>query len=209
MSIGREWRSFARREHRRFDVPMVQANPCRRQTPAKTRLQTLGERVILQCGSDDLSFHTGRVLKGLETTDDLYFDVLRQVKMDRWSKGRMILTGDAAWCATPIAGVGTTLAIVGAYVLAGELAHAADLPTALRRYGEIMRPFVETGQGAPKIAPKMLQPHTRFGVTLQHAVLRVASTPGIKQIEVKMFATNANGIDLPEYEAVPLPTPKV
>ncbi|TWF43359.1 FAD-dependent monooxygenase [Neorhizobium alkalisoli] len=152
----------------------------------------------------DAGWEAGRVLKGLEATDDLYFDVLRQVKMDRWSKGRVILTGDAAWCATPIAGVGTTLAIVGAYVLAGELAHATDLSTALRRYENIMRPFVEKGQGVPKIAPKMLQPQTRFGVALQRAVLRVASTPGVKQLAVKVFATSADDIDLPEYEAVPL-----
>jgi 2-polyprenyl-6-methoxyphenol hydroxylase-like FAD-dependent oxidoreductase len=152
----------------------------------------------------DAGWEAGRVLKGLKTTDDLYFDVLRQVKMDRWSKGRVILTGDAAWCATPIAGVGTTLAIVGAYVLAGELAHATDLSTALRRYENIMRPFVEKGQGVPKIAPKMLQPQTRFGVALQRAVLRVASTPGVKQLAVKVFATSADDIDLPEYEAVPL-----
>lgn len=140
-----------------------------------------------------------RVLKGLETTDDLYFDVLRQVKMDRWSDGRVILTGDAAWCATPISGIGTTLAIVGAYVLAGELSKSSELADAMSQYEAIMRPYVEKGQGVLKIAPKMLQPQTRFGVALQHAVLRVASAPGVKQVAAKLFMPSADEIALPDY----------
>jgi 2-polyprenyl-6-methoxyphenol hydroxylase-like FAD-dependent oxidoreductase len=141
-----------------------------------------------------------RVLKGLETADDLYFDVLRQVRMDRWSSGRVILTGDAAWCATPIAGIGTTLAIVGAYVLAGELSKTTDLAEAIRSYETVMRPYVEKGQGVPKIAPKMLQPQTRFGVALQHAILRVAAAPGIKQVAAKLFMPSADEIELPTYD---------
>ncbi|MCJ8056933.1 FAD-dependent monooxygenase [Shinella curvata] len=150
----------------------------------------------------DACWEAPRVLAGLETTNDLYFDVLRQVKMDRWSSGRVVLTGDAAWCATPIAGIGTTLAIVGAYVLAGELSQGPSLQHALKRYDEIMRPFVEKGQGVPKVAPKMLQPQTRFGVALQHAVLRVAAAPGIKQIATKLFISGADEIELPDYASV-------
>lgn len=78
-----------------------------------------------------------------------------------------VLTGDAAWCATPIAGIGTILAIVGAYVLAGELSQGPSLQQALNRYDEIVRPFVEKGQGVPKILRKT---QSRFGVALQHAV---------------------------------------
>jgi len=65
-----------------------------------------------------------------------------------------------------------------------------------------MRPFVEKGQGVPKIAPKMLQPQTRFGVALQHAVLRVAAAPGIKQIATKLFISGADEIELPDYASV-------
>ena len=74
----------------------------------------------------DAGWEAERVLDGLDRGDDLYFEVLRQVKMDRWSSGRVALTGDAAWCATPISGIGTTLAVVGTYVLAGELARTDD-----------------------------------------------------------------------------------
>ncbi len=147
----------------------------------------------------DAGWEAPRVLAGLETTGDLYFDVLRQVKMERWSSGRVVLTGDAAWCATPIAGIGTTLAIVGAYVLAGEIAEQPSLADAFERYDQIMRPFVEKGQNVPKIAPKMLQPQTRFGVALQRAVLRVAAAPGIKQVATRFFVSSADEIELPNY----------
>jgi 2-polyprenyl-6-methoxyphenol hydroxylase-like FAD-dependent oxidoreductase len=151
----------------------------------------------------DVDWEAGRVLRGLDTADDLYFDVLRQVRMKRWSKGRVVLTGDAAWCATPIAGIGTTLAIVGAYVLAGELSRSSDLQEALRRYEEVMRPYVEKGQNVPKFAPKMLQPQTLLGVALQRGVLRVVDTPGIKQLVTKLFISGADDFELPEYESIP------
>jgi 2-polyprenyl-6-methoxyphenol hydroxylase-like FAD-dependent oxidoreductase len=70
----------------------------------------------------DAGWQAARVLDAMEDTDDFYFDVLRLVRMPRWSAGRVVLTGDAAWCATPLAGLGTTLAVTGAYVLAGEMA---------------------------------------------------------------------------------------
>jgi 2-polyprenyl-6-methoxyphenol hydroxylase-like FAD-dependent oxidoreductase len=148
----------------------------------------------------DAGWEAQRVLRGLETTKDLYFDVIRQVKMDRWSNKYIALTGDAAWCATPISGIGTTLAIIGAYVLAGELSRAPSLEYALRRYEEVMRPVVEQGQDVPKIAPKMLQPKTRLAVALQHAFLRVAAAPGIKQIVMKSLMPKADEISLPHYD---------
>jgi 2-polyprenyl-6-methoxyphenol hydroxylase-like FAD-dependent oxidoreductase len=93
------------------------------------------------------------------------------------------------WCATPIAGIGKTLAIVGAYVLTGQIAQHPLFPDAFERYDQIMRPCVEKGQSVPKIAPAMLQPQTRFGVAFQLAVLRAAAAPGIKQVATKFFVS--------------------
>ena len=95
------------------------------------------------------------MLGGLETTDDFYFDVLRQVRMPCWSRGRVVLNGDAAWCATPIAGYGTTLAITGAFVLAQELNRSTDVRAAFAAYEQAMRPMVEDAQGVPRIAPRL------------------------------------------------------
>lgn len=109
------------------------------------------------------------------------------------------LAGDAAWCATPIAGIGTTLAIVGAYVLDGELSQQQSISQALERYDQVMRPFVEKGQGVPKTVPKLLKPQTRFGVALQAAVLRIAAAPEVRQIATKLFISGADEIKLPDY----------
>ncbi|MEY2229257.1 MULTISPECIES: FAD-dependent monooxygenase [Streptomyces] len=88
-----------------------------------------------------------RLLDGMDGATDFYFDSLSQVRMDRWSTGRVVLLGDAAYCASPASGQGTGLALVGAYVLAGELAAAGGRHSAaLAAYEREMRPFVERNQ---------------------------------------------------------------
>ncbi|MFG2482402.1 FAD-dependent monooxygenase [Streptomyces virginiae] len=88
-----------------------------------------------------------RLLDGMAGATDFYFDSLSQVRMDRWSTGRVVLLGDAAYCASPASGQGTGLALVGAYVLAGELAAAGGRHrAALAAYEREMRPFVERNQ---------------------------------------------------------------
>lgn len=148
-------------------------------------------------------WHFPRLLKGMDETDDFYFDVLRQLRMERWSDGRVVLLGDAAWCATPMSGIGTTLAIVGAYVLAGELAKSDDHAAALAAYERIMRPFVKEGQGVPKIVPRLLWPHTRPGLAVLRGAMRIAGTPAVRKIFSKLFLRNSKRVELPDYEARP------
>ena len=147
----------------------------------------------------DAGWETHRVLDGLHDADDLYFDLLRQVKMKRWHKGRVAVTGDAAWCATPLSGIGTTLAIAGAYVLAGELSQTDDFARAFTRYEEVMRPFVKKGQNVPKIGPRLMHPHSRLGVSIQRSVLGLVSKPGIQTVLSKVAMPAAKSVDLPEY----------
>ena len=141
-----------------------------------------------------------RILKEIPGVKDFYFDVMRQVKMDRWSKGRVVLTGDTAWCATPLSGIGTTLAIVGGYVLAGELAKTDDHTVAFAAYERIMRPFVKEGQGLPKIVPRLLWPHTRFGLAFLRAVMRLAGTKAMRKIFSKLYLRNSKKVELPDYD---------
>ena len=145
-------------------------------------------------------WETERVLAGLDQADDLYFEELRQVKLDRWSSGRVALTGDAAWCATPISDIGTTLAVVGAYILAGELSKTADHTAAFAEYERLMRPFVNEGQGVSKANQFWTHPRTRFGIATQHAVLGLLSRPVIRDIFLKLSMRESDGIDLPDYE---------
>ncbi|WP_288380542.1 FAD-dependent monooxygenase [uncultured Massilia sp.] len=140
-----------------------------------------------------------RILAAMRDVDDFYFDVLRQVHMPRWSNGRVVLTGDAAWCPTPLSGIGTTLAMVGSYVLAGEVSKGGDPAAALARYERMLRPFVDEGQGLPKIVPRLLWPYSKAGLTILRAVLRVAGTSLGQKIVSKGFARDSNSIDLPDY----------
>ncbi len=147
----------------------------------------------------DAGWQAERVLAGLEGTDDFYVDVLRQVRMARWSAGRVVLTGDAAWCATPLAGIGTTLAITGARVLAGELARTDDVADAVAAYARVMRPFVAKGQGVPTLAPKLMNPRTRLGIRLLHGALKVASTPAVRRAGATLFGGSSGEPDLSGY----------
>jgi 2-polyprenyl-6-methoxyphenol hydroxylase-like FAD-dependent oxidoreductase len=147
----------------------------------------------------DASWQAERVLAGMAETNDFYFDVLRQVRMPRWSKGRVVLTGDAAWCATPLAGIGTTLAVTGAYVLAGELNRTADVPEAFRAYEAAMHPMVDEAQGVPKIGPRMMNPRSKLGIHILHGVLNVASKPPLRNAFSKAFAREPKVPDLSLY----------
>ena len=148
----------------------------------------------------DAGWQSARVLDGMDATGDFYFDVLRQVRMKRWSNGRVVLTGDAAWCATPIAGYGTTLAITGAYVLASEMARSDDVAAAFAAYDQAMRPAVEDAQGVPKIAPRLMNPHSRTGIRVLHGVLAAASQPMVRSVSDKLFGGRSKAPDLSRYE---------
>ena len=82
-----------------------------------------------------------RLLKAMWDAPDFFFDSMAQVRMERWSAGRVTLLGDAGYCASPLSGQGTSQALVGAYVLAAELARSGH-ETAFAAYEERMRPWV-------------------------------------------------------------------
>ncbi|OBI10254.1 FAD-binding protein [Mycobacterium scrofulaceum] len=67
-----------------------------------------------------------QLLEYMRDASDFYFDEMSQIKMDRWSKGRVALVGDAGYCCSPLSGQGTSVALLGAYILAGELKAATQ-----------------------------------------------------------------------------------
>ena len=94
-----------------------------------------------------LGGHTAKVLAAMWDSDDLYSDVMAQVHMPSWTSGRVALVGDAASCPSPITGQGTSLALVGAYVLGTELGRSGGEPgPAFAAYEARMRPFVQANQ---------------------------------------------------------------
>ncbi len=152
----------------------------------------------------DAGWQAPRVLAALDAADDVYFDVLRQVRMPRWSRGRVALPGDAAWCVTPLAGIGATLAITGARVLAGELARPGDVPAAFTAYERAMRPMVEEAQGVPKIAPRLMHPRTEAGIRVLHSALWAASLPAVRRVAGRLFGGARAEPDLSRYGDVVL-----
>ncbi|KQT58055.1 FAD-binding monooxygenase [Methylobacterium sp. Leaf456] len=150
----------------------------------------------------DAGWETPRILAALEQTDDFYFDVLRQVRMPRWSNGRVVLTGDAAWCVTPLAGNGATLAVTGATVLAGEFFRNDDVVAGLDAYERAMRPMVEEAAGVPKIGPRIMHPKSRLGIRLLHGGLGLASRPRLRGLFAKLFAQKGTEPDLSRYDGL-------
>src|ERR1051326_2160527 len=96
---------------------------------------------------EGINWEVPHLLDMMPTATDWYFDKAAQIVMPQWSQGRVALVGDAAYCASPMSGQGTSLALIGAYVLAGELAAASgDYSRAFAEYERAMRPFVEANQ---------------------------------------------------------------
>ncbi|MBE1551822.1 2-polyprenyl-6-methoxyphenol hydroxylase-like FAD-dependent oxidoreductase [Mycobacterium sp. OAS707] len=121
----------------------------------------------------DAGWECKQILAALDDADDLYFDVVSQIRMDHWSKGRVELIGDAAACVSLLAGEGTGLAVTAAYVLASELQNAwGDHELAFQAYESRMRPFIEGKQaGAEKFIP-VFATKTELGIRFRHLVMR-------------------------------------
>ncbi|WP_031465905.1 FAD-dependent oxidoreductase [Sciscionella sediminilitoris] len=120
----------------------------------------------------DAGWQTERFLDGMAKSESFYSQEALQVRTDTWSKGRVVLLGDAAHCASPYSGMGASGALVGAYVLAGELdRHTDDLPTALANYDSTLRPFVNEIQASVK--PRLLRlgmPDSKLAIEVFHGL---------------------------------------
>ncbi|MCB2079340.1 MAG: FAD-dependent monooxygenase [Novosphingobium sp.] len=94
-----------------------------------------------------LHWETPRFVEAMERADDFYLGLIAQVRMPQWTSGRIALVGDSGYCPSPFTGQGATLALVGAQVLATEIARSPeDHAAAFVRYEARMRPFVEANQ---------------------------------------------------------------
>jgi hypothetical protein len=100
----------------------------------------------------DVGWECPRILAAMENVSGVYFDRVSQIRMDRWTKGRTALIGDAAACVSLLAGEGTGLAMAEAYVLAGELhGCGGDHIAAFARYQQRMMPFLKRKQVGSEI----------------------------------------------------------
>ncbi|MCM3454521.1 FAD-dependent monooxygenase [Heyndrickxia oleronia] len=146
-------------------------------------------------------WETSHLLKSMKEATDFYFDEICQIHMPTWSKGRIALVGDAAYGPSPLSGQGSSLALVGAYVLAGELkAACGDYSRAFGAYEQEMRKFVEKNQKIGIIAAGSMVEKSKFKIILRNLMLRIPTLMVIQfKMISKMVAKAANGIELKNY----------
>ncbi len=123
------------------------------------------QKLLLRNAFDDLGPRVARMLDEAEASEAFYFDSIAQLRLPTWSSGRVSLVGDSGYCPGAAVGGSTSLAVVGAYVLAGELAAAdGDHVLAFRAYQDAMADYVARSRAFAVSAARRLVPANTFGV---------------------------------------------
>jgi 2-polyprenyl-6-methoxyphenol hydroxylase-like FAD-dependent oxidoreductase len=143
----------------------------------------LGQKAMLHARFGDKVWECPQILDALDCTNDLYFDRVSQIRMPKWSHGRIALVGDAAYCVSLVAGQGSALAMTGAYVLAGELTRAGRRHAeGFANYENRLRAFIEAKQRGAERFAGAFAPKTRWGLFLRNQVIRATAIPGIARL---------------------------
>jgi 2-polyprenyl-6-methoxyphenol hydroxylase-like FAD-dependent oxidoreductase len=149
----------------------------------------------------DVDWLAPEVLQGMRQSDDFYCSLFGQIRSPKLCDSRVVLLGDAGY-ATP--GFGTSLAIIGGYILAGELlSHPGDVKTALGRYEEIMLPFVKISQGTGDNAMQMLNPQTMWGIRIRNAILGFVTWTKLDRLAIAVAAAlgfTEKKVPMPDYQ---------
>jgi len=163
------------------------------------RLGRADQQELLEKRFTGAGWKVPRLLDAMRRATDFYFDSVGQVHLDEWSRGRVVLLGDAGYCPSPLSGLGTSLALVGAYILVGELVAAGgDHVTAFRRYQQRMRAYVAQGQQLPPGGVHGFAPTTAFMIHMRAASMRWMTRWPMRRLVAGQF-TKADAIELPSY----------
>lgn len=142
-------------------------------------------------------------------SDETFYNYdLGMVKTPTWSRGRVALLGDAAHCASPLTGFGSSLAMVGAYVLAGELAQhmhdgrVVDVPAALGAYDRALRPLIDEVQQLPPGVPWVFYPKTAWGIWFLQTVIWTVTVLRIDKLVQKFSSDDRGTWQLPDYKVL-------
>jgi 2-polyprenyl-6-methoxyphenol hydroxylase-like FAD-dependent oxidoreductase len=167
-------------------------------------LDRAGQLTILRRTFADVGGAAPRVLAALEDGAPMYFSSTGQLRNPLWSRGRVTLLGDAAFCNATFGGAGTSLALIGAYVLAGELATTNDVHSALARYQRVMQPFADAAPRFSAGLVRLASPKTRNGIRVLHAGARLAASPVGKAIAAVtgrgLVNIGTDRLPLPDYQ---------
>ncbi|WP_433295775.1 FAD-dependent monooxygenase [Actinoplanes sp. CA-030573] len=138
------------------------------------------------------------MLSGMSDADDFYFDEISQVHVEKWSRGRVVLLGDAGYCGSPLAGLGSSMSLVGAYVLAGELAAASSPEDGFAAYQNEMAAYVADGTRLPPGGIGGFAPNGRLMIRMRATSMRMMGRWPMKGILAKQFA-KSDAITLKDY----------
>jgi 2-polyprenyl-6-methoxyphenol hydroxylase-like FAD-dependent oxidoreductase len=149
------------------------------------------QKAFLRDTYNNLGWESDKLLDFIGSSEDFYFDSITQVKMNAWTKDRVALLGDCGYCASPLSGQGTSLALVGAYILAGELKEAgADYKLAFDQYNQQLKPYVEANQSLGAWVSETF--------LISSCVSKEAAEQR-NQAVLDIMKTAANAITLPSY----------
>jgi len=177
---------------------------------ASSRDIQLQKRLIAKI-FDGVGWETDRLLNAMEKDEDFYFQHIAQIKLDpaSWHRGRCVLVGDAASSPSPITGMGTTVAVVGAYVLACEIgkqvmsasSSEVDFEAAFKEYSRRFGPYVKEAQSIPLggRAPLLVNPETSIGVWVLRTILWIVCFFRLPTIFGNFIQPPADKFDLPDY----------
>ncbi|MUL63347.1 hypothetical protein BOO86_02615 [Mycobacterium sp. CBMA 234] len=156
-----------------------------------------GKAVLQQVFAAD-GWECPQILSVLARVDDLYFDRVSQIRLDCWSKGRVALAGDAASCVSLLGGEGTGLAMLQAYVLAGELNKAGtDHREAFRCYEQRLRPLVQGRQRSARAFATAFAPKTPLGLWTRNRVSRLLDVRALADWAIRREFSD--DVEVPQY----------
>jgi len=145
-------------------------------------------------------WETPEILPLLDKAGDLYFDAVSQIRMPSWSKGRVVLLGDTAYCPSLLAGAGSHFAMLGAYVLAGELKRAGgDHARAFAEYEKTLRAYLTGQQNMAVGFAGSFTPKTAFGIAFRNFMLKLMGIPFFGEWMVRRMLGEPFAI--PDYPA--------
>jgi 2-polyprenyl-6-methoxyphenol hydroxylase-like FAD-dependent oxidoreductase len=141
-----------------------------------------------------------QLVEDMRKADDLFFDAVSQIHMPTWSRGRIVLAGDAAHATSFLSGQGSSMALVGACILAGEIATKPDYTSAFEAYEKLARPFVEMNQALVKEGRSIMIPDTQEELEARNEMLRkIAKEPVGKVFRDDDSRQVHSALILPDY----------
>lgn len=154
----------------------------------------------VRCRYADAGWQAPRVLDAFADSDDLYVGQLTQIRMPTWYTGRVVLTGDAAWCVTLMGGGGSSLALAAGYVLAASVdgTTADRLEGALRAYEQWMRPLVDGVQRTPTALVRFAYPRTRWGLAARGVADKLLTATLLQFLVTRLTRVDGTERHLPD-----------